>query len=241
MKFKGEKLTQEQATVVEWFISKAPKPTTEREQLKYELCEQVCLFLVREQLSIEDLARILMLDAREVLYILDFNYSALNPPELSSVSSLIDSYYKLQPKLTPEQKDLLNTNTSVAGRSTIDSLDLCDFFKREVMSFFIGELRQGRFNINNRNKAFLNETEATWVLMSRTDKLTLDRLLELKSAYLGTDERAVLRGKFIPRIIAHPDFSKIKLNRDIRGHLIRGGSELITADFLVNLLERLGE
>lgn len=325
MKYRGKKLTPEQKVEVEKYKRKAQTPTTERERLKYDLCEQVCIFLVGENLSIEDLAGALMLDAREAQYILDFNYSALNLSELSSVPGLIDSYYNLKSKLTPDQKDLLaemkaklasgemlinhtlpddasiedrekyelcgriceafverkltykelaeildtdetrakqivhyqyiyfsleelrsycwrlNTSKSIASRATIDSLDLCDFFKREVMGFFVEELRAGRFNVKLKPEAFNGATEVEWVLMCRTDKMTLDRLLELKGAYLGTDERAVLRGELIPRIVSHPEFSEIKLNATIRGHLVRGGSELITADFLVNLLERLGE
>ncbi len=146
---------------------------------------------------------------------------------------------KMHEKTNLEIEDGVN----FAGKSAIFSLDLVDSQKRE----YCDKIRELFIARDRNEEAFVKESKAINVVelraavRFRTERLTLERLIELYFNALnkkGVIEAA--RKALIAEIIKHPGLAKIKMNEQTRGHLLAGGSELLHFDFLVGLMEKLG-
>ncbi len=129
-----------------------------------------------------------------------------------------------------------------SGKSAIDSLDLVDFHKKELCGKLFDIYKSADYTDEQMAKLSraISVVEIRAVIKFRTERLTLERLAELYSHASGKSNFLnSLKKSMIDAIKDHPGLDKIKLNGQIKGHLLKGGSSLLSLDFLVGLIEKI--
>lgn len=149
-----------------------------------------------------------------------------------------DALKKAAKKIKEEQAQGLR----FAGRSSIESLDLVDFQKKEYCAKIIANFKEkGLPDVEfGTSIGTLSIVEFRAVLSYRSDRLTLERLVELYSASIGDRE---LITKYKTSVLAvinqHKAISKVPLNDGIRLLVQAGNTHVLHLDFLISLVEKL--
>jgi hypothetical protein len=129
-----------------------------------------------------------------------------------------------------------------SGKSSIESLDLLDFQKKEFCTKLVKLYKEMGSNeeLMKTKMGATSLAEARSALKFRTERLTLERLVELYSRVTENGELlSNFRMNLITAVKKHPGLSKIKMNDGIRNHLNANDPNLLHLDFLVGLIEKL--
>ncbi len=138
-------------------------------------------------------------------------------------------------------KEKKKSKTHFSNKAAIDSLDLTDFYKRELCREIKALIPQDKSEDEvARIGKMTGCIELRAIIHFRTERLTLERLAEVYEALSGTESLVQnLRKNFVETIVSDKKFKNLQLNAEIRANLELGGSELLYLDFLVGLIEKL--
>ncbi len=142
-----------------------------------------------------------------------------------------------------EVVESLATAQNFSSKASIHSLDLIDSQKKEYCEK-IGALldaNEGDEEALKRATKASNLTEIRAAIHHRTERLTLERLIELYLNATGKIEvMDIARSALVTKITSNPNFQSLKLNEQTKRLLLSGSSDLLHFDFLVGLIEKLG-
>ncbi len=142
-----------------------------------------------------------------------------------------------------EVVESLASGQNFSSKAPIRSLDLVDSQKKEYCEK-IGTLLDANGGDEEALKIAtkaLNLIELRAAIHHRTERLALERLIELYSnAAEKRDVMEVARKALIIKITSNPNFRNLKLNEQTKRLLMSGSSDLLHFDFLVGLMEKLG-
>lgn len=129
-----------------------------------------------------------------------------------------------------------------SGKSSLESLDLLDFQKREICMKLVRIYKENGQN----EEAMVALVRATSIaemraaLKFRTERLTLERLIEMYSSATKNDDLLnTVRSSLLGSIRIHQGLSKIKLNEGVRSYIFGNNPDMLHLDFLVGLVEKL--
>lgn len=125
--------------------------------------------------------------------------------------------------------------SAIAGKSCLNSIDLCDFYKRQVCSYFVDEYKKGGFK-TKLEKLEISKDEMFLIIKFRTEWVTLERLLYLKDVYLGENNLTTIKLNLL-NLIGPEVIGKLKTNQDYIRRLKNKQVDLISIDYLVQIID----
>ena len=129
-----------------------------------------------------------------------------------------------------------------SGRGSVDSLDLLDFYKKELCKK-IGEIHKAHGSDENHSLTMIKASgliELRAALRFRTERLTAERLAEMLASAMGDDNLLKnMKRNILETVLRSSTFLKVPMNESIRGLMSNRNTEITSLDFLISTLDKI--
>jgi hypothetical protein len=129
-----------------------------------------------------------------------------------------------------------------SGRGSIDSLDLLDFYKKELCKK-ISEIHKTHGSDEHHSLTMTKASgliELRAALRFRTERLTAERLAEMLASAMGDDNLLKnMKQNILYTVLKSSTFLKVPMNDSIRGLLSNRNTEITSLDFLISILDKI--